>query len=1075
MRIVTMICLLLVAGAASANPAPDIGPPPAWVKRVPFTVPAIKSDAPIRMILFDEQVSLQRGQAERFMEMAVVVQSAAGLSAGNITIPWRPDFDTLTIHDLSLRRGGKIIDVLASGQKFTVIRREANLEAATFDGQLTATLQIQGVEVGDVVNLAMTIVSRDPTLGSHVEQILVNLNGVAIDRAHMRLQWSKDIALRFRHSGGLLALKPVAAGAGKAVELTLDNVEPIIPPKGAPRRFMQGRRIETTDFRDWSELAALFAPLYVKAATIDPKGAVASQIAGIRARSNDPLTRAGEALTLVQDQIRYVAVQMGTGGYVPVGADASWANRFGDCKAKTALLLAMLHRLDIAAVPVLVSSQNGDGMDDRLPMVGWFDHVVVRATIGGKDYWLDGTRTGDRRLASLETPDFGWGLPLSSSAARLVAIRPRPRAAPAVEFAVDIDARKGIYAPAPAQAVTTYRGDAAQGIKFGLAALPVSSRDSALRDFWKDTYPFIVPDKVSSTFDPDTGVQILSMSGTARLDWKDNYLRIPGSGLAFTPDFDRPAGAGNDAPFATNHPSFNRSTTTVKLPVGVGLWKGNVGHDVDQTLAGVTYHRHAAVTDNVLRMLKTERSVAREVPAAEARAAAARLRALNDEDVHLLKGRYLATDADLAALMAATPETAKALMYRGLILLDRKRYDEAIADFTKLHELEPKNAYALANRGMAQLWKDKLPLAQADFAAAEALDATNSVVATARGMLALKRGNPAEAVKAFTASLLSEPGNSFTLMRRAESYAQLGQTDAALADTKVLLRNAPGDFGTHFLRTTLYLTSGQDELALAEAIALQQANPRNIDAAAFAAQIYHSLGKTDLALATIDAGLKIKPASRLYLAQHSFRDFNDFSARRADIESALKLEPDSLNALWAKGDLAFDQGEFRESLVSYESLLKGMPGNAEILAVRGMVHMKLGDDASAQRDFTAAAAKAKTAMEINNLCWGKATRGVALLLALQECNRALALEPRSAAIIDSRGFVNLKLGHLDAAIADYDTALSISPKLAASLYGRAVARLRKGDLARATIDRDAAERSSRTVAKEFKRYGIERP
>ena len=50
----------------------------------------------------------------------------------------------------------------------------------------------------------------------------------------------------------------------------------------------------------------------------------------------------------MQDKVRYVFLGMNTGGYVPADADVTWARRFGDCKGKTTLLLAVLHELGIA-------------------------------------------------------------------------------------------------------------------------------------------------------------------------------------------------------------------------------------------------------------------------------------------------------------------------------------------------------------------------------------------------------------------------------------------------------------------------------------------------------------------------------------------------------------------------------------------------------------------------------------------------------------------------------------------------------------------------------------------------------
>lgn len=55
------------------------------------------------------------------------------------------------------------------------------------------------------------------------------------------------------------------------------------------------------------------------------------------------------ALDLVQQQVRYVYVGLGGGTYLPASADETWNRRYGDCKGKTALLLALLGELGIAA------------------------------------------------------------------------------------------------------------------------------------------------------------------------------------------------------------------------------------------------------------------------------------------------------------------------------------------------------------------------------------------------------------------------------------------------------------------------------------------------------------------------------------------------------------------------------------------------------------------------------------------------------------------------------------------------------------------------------------------------------
>ena len=69
----------------------------------------------------------------------------------NIAFGWRPDSDVLVIHKVHIIRGDQVIDLLANGQTFTILRRETGLEEAMLDGRLTATLQPEGLQVGDNV------------------------------------------------------------------------------------------------------------------------------------------------------------------------------------------------------------------------------------------------------------------------------------------------------------------------------------------------------------------------------------------------------------------------------------------------------------------------------------------------------------------------------------------------------------------------------------------------------------------------------------------------------------------------------------------------------------------------------------------------------------------------------------------------------------------------------------------------------------------------------------------------------------------------------------------------------------
>jgi tetratricopeptide (TPR) repeat protein len=140
--------------------------------------------------------------------------------------------------------------------------------------------------------------------------------------------------------------------------------------------------------------------------------------------------------------------------------------------------------------------------------------------------------------------------------------------------------------------------------------------------------------------------------------------------------------------------------------------------------------------------------------------------------------------------------------------------------------------------------------------------------------------------------------------------------------------------------------------------------------------------------------------------------------------------------------------------------------------MRGILLAKSGDTTRADRDFAAAQALTKEPAAFNNLCWSKATAGVALISALAECDRALAARPDEAAFLDSKALVLLRLSRLDEAIATYDRALARDPMQATSLFGRAVAWARKGDATKSAADRAAAIKQSPDIEEQFAAHGL---
>ena len=94
----------------------------------------------------------------------------------------------------------------------------------------------------------------------------------------------------------------------------------------------------------------------------------------------------------VASQIRYVGIELGQGAYQPTPADQVLSVRYGDCKDKTTLMIAMLDLVGIEAFPVMLNPAPYQRVDLELPSLGQFSHLIAAVPRDNGDYvWLDPT------------------------------------------------------------------------------------------------------------------------------------------------------------------------------------------------------------------------------------------------------------------------------------------------------------------------------------------------------------------------------------------------------------------------------------------------------------------------------------------------------------------------------------------------------------------------------------------------------------------------------------------------------------------------------------------------------------
>lgn len=154
------------------------------------------------------------------------------------------------------------------------------------------------------------------------------------------------------------------------------NEVPLAPPEDALAGRMAvhygGPTLAQPQDGTWEGIGRWYDTLYRDRATASP--AIAAKAAELTAGKSDFFEKSQAIAEFMQKQIRYFVVEIGVGGYQPHPADQIFRDRYGDCKDKTTLLVALLSSVGIHAAPVMVHTERGVVDPDGPSIVG--NHII---------------------------------------------------------------------------------------------------------------------------------------------------------------------------------------------------------------------------------------------------------------------------------------------------------------------------------------------------------------------------------------------------------------------------------------------------------------------------------------------------------------------------------------------------------------------------------------------------------------------------------------------------------------------------------------------------------------------------
>jgi hypothetical protein len=131
-------------------------------------------------------------------------------------------------------------------------------------------------------------------------------------------------------------------------------------------------------FQSWREMGNWY--LGLTRGRTDDTPEIRQKVAELTAATPTMLGKLQALAGFVQNDIRYVAIELGIGGLQPHAAGDVFAHRYGDCKDKATLLSSMLREIGVESYYVIINHERGAISETSLPNLG-FDHAILAVRV----------------------------------------------------------------------------------------------------------------------------------------------------------------------------------------------------------------------------------------------------------------------------------------------------------------------------------------------------------------------------------------------------------------------------------------------------------------------------------------------------------------------------------------------------------------------------------------------------------------------------------------------------------------------------------------------------------------------
>ena len=210
-----------------------------------------------------------------------------------------------------------------------------------------------------------------------------------IQKNKVKVKMPKDKEIKYKVKNGNIKAKVKKEEKYKTYIWENNNAPAIIKEENMPSLLNIAPLLEITTVKDWAQVSDWYNSLIEGQYEVNK--AIDNKINELTKDSKNKEEKMVDLYNYVTSQIRYIGLQFGESGYKPYSAATTFENKYGVCKEKATLLIAMLREIGVKAEPVLINRGSAK-VDLDISSPALFNHMIVY--LPDKDIYLDPTSKG---------------------------------------------------------------------------------------------------------------------------------------------------------------------------------------------------------------------------------------------------------------------------------------------------------------------------------------------------------------------------------------------------------------------------------------------------------------------------------------------------------------------------------------------------------------------------------------------------------------------------------------------------------------------------------------------------------